>query len=138
MKKIVFITCVSLLLLGGMFSCNKDEGPFYTNVPIANDTLTNDSSGISYKKDIQPIFNASCASCHMELHAKLNLMPCCSYDQLLYTGFNASYIDVSAPQNSRLYKHLNGTLSIMPPSGKLPDEQLEKILSWMEQGAKNN
>ncbi|NUM51822.1 MAG: c-type cytochrome [Flavobacteriales bacterium] len=118
--------------------CNKDEGPFVLTGPIPQDTAQNDTNRISYSKEIQPIFNSNCTTCHSELHAKLNLLPCCSYDQLLNTGFNASYIDTVTPENSRLYKHLTGTLSMMPPSGKISDEQISKIKNWMKEGGRNN
>lgn len=131
MKKIVNLTVIALTLL--ILSCNKDEGPFYTATSVLPDTVL-----VSYSKDIQLIFNSNCVSCHSELHAKLNLKSCCSYEQLFESGFSASYIDTITPQNSRLYKHITGVLSVMPPSGKLPDEQINKILNWIDQGGKNN
>jgi len=137
-KQFKSILTLSVFAFLVMQACNKDEGPFSKYNPNAPDTTQLDSNGISFSKEIQPIFNANCTSCHMELHAKLNLLPCCSYDQLLISGFNASYIDTAAPENSRLYKHLTGVLSVMPPSGKIPDEQINKIKTWMKEGGKNN
>lgn len=131
MKKIINSAFITLTIL--IVSCNKDEGPFYPATSVLPDTVL-----VSYSKDIQSIFNSSCVSCHSELHAKLNLKSCCSYEQLFETGFSASYIDTVTPQNSRLYKHITGVLSVMPPSGKLPDEQINKIMNWIDQGGKNN
>jgi hypothetical protein len=139
MKKLIkLISIMFVFTFLAIQGCNKDEGPFVTNNPNSPDTTQLDSNGVSYSKEIQPIFNSNCTSCHTELHAKLNLLPCCSYEQLLLTGFNASYIDTAAPENSRLYKHLTGVFSIMPPSGKIPDEQINKIKNWMKEGGKNN
>ena len=123
----VIVCCVILA------SCNKDEGPFY---PVVNSQA--DTNTVSYSKDVQPVFNSYCVACHTEQHAKLNLRSCCSYEQLLETGVSASYIDTVSPENSNLYKHLSGSLSMMPPSGKLTEAQIRIIKNWISQGGKNN
>lgn len=131
MKKItISLFAITLFLF---FSCNKDEGPFPRITAGQTDTLV-----ISYSKEIQPIFNAYCISCHTEQHAKLNLKSCCSYEQLLETGFSASYIDTTVIENGNLYRHITGNLSLMPPSGKLTQDLIDKIKNWIKQGAKNN
>lgn len=137
-----FLTLSVLIFL--FASCNKDEGPWPGKIPTVSggtdttDTTQNNQAEISYKKDVQSIFNSRCTACHSELHAKLNLLTCCSHEMLTSTGFNAPYIDVQKPENSRLYKHLSGELMLMPPSGKLSEVQIQKIANWMRQGAKNN
>jgi hypothetical protein len=57
---------------------------------------------------------------------------------LLFTGFNAPYVDTLDAANSRIYKHLTGELSLMPPSGALSDQDKSLILLWIQQGANNN
>lgn len=131
MKNIISIL-ISVITLLSVSSCNKDEGPF------PRSTTFSDTIIISYTKDIQPIFNSYCVTCHTEQHAKLNLKSCCSFEQLLETGFSASYVDTALVDNSNLYKHITGSLSLMPPSGKLPQDLIDKIKNWMKQGAKNN
>lgn len=122
-------------VLMGLFlfvGCNKDEGPLIRmGVPV-------DSTLVRYKSDIQPIFNAHCIECHTESDPKMNLLPCCSYEQLTTTGFNAPYVDTLVPTNSRLYMHLTGQLLFMPYSGPILVEEAATILLWIEQGAKNN
>jgi hypothetical protein len=130
MKKFFFLLTGSILV--SLFGCNKDEGPFVYSTAISDSTI------MSFSKDIQPIFNSNCVACHTELHAKLNLMPCCSYTQLTSSGYSAPYIDTITPENSNIYKHLKGVTSIMPPSGKISEEQISKILIWIKQGGTNN
>ena len=132
MIRIMKIRIFIALIIFSVAGCNIDEGPF------VYDTDVNDSTIISFSKDVQPILNSNCTPCHTDLHAKLNLLPCCSYNQLLFDGYNASYIDTLNPENSRIYKHITGKLSIMPPSGKLQESQINKILYWIKQGGKNN
>ena len=47
-------------------------------------------------------------------------------------------MDTLEPVNSVLYNSLTSPSKIMPPSGKLPDCEIETIRKWMEQNAKNN
>jgi len=123
---------IILLVSITLHSCAVDEGPF------VDPTCEPDNMVISYSIDIQAIFNSNCVACHTESHPKLNLLTCCSYAELTATGFSAPYINTSTPTASKLYKHLVGELLIMPPSGKLPDHQVDKVLKWIEQGALNN
>jgi hypothetical protein len=113
-------------------SCAVDEGPFQ------EPTCEPEPTEISFSADIQTILNSSCTACHSNSHPKLNLLACCSYTELTSTGFSAPYVNTSSPANSILYKHMTGELLVMPPSGKLPDHQINTVLNWIEQGAKNN
>lgn len=131
--KNLFSIFISVITFFAVSSCNKDEGPFLKPTASQSDTVK-----VSYTKEIQPIFNSYCVTCHSEQHAKLNLKSCCSYEQLLEIGFSASYVDTAMVDNSNLYKHITGSLSLMPPSGKLSQDLIDKIKNWIKQGAKNN
>lgn len=131
-KSNILVLIVSLSFFYLLTGCDKDVGPFYTG-----DALT-DGDTISFSKDIQPIFDAYCVSCHNQTHAKLNLLSCCSYDQLLYTGFSAAYVDTINPTVSRIHRYLIGKPTIMPPTGAIPQPEIDKILHWIKNGAKNN
>ncbi len=127
----IVFSALSFLAIISHSSCNKDEGPFAPNT-------VSDTTEVSFQVHVQPIFDANCTACHTEQHSKLNLKSCCSYDQLLFTGFNAPYVDTSDAANSRIYKHLIGELSLMPPSGALSDQDKSLILLWIQHGAQNN
>ncbi len=118
--------------MAGLFSgCESDEGPLVKDPGTPADSL-------SYANDIQPVFNAYCTPCHGAANQKLNLLPCCSYEQLLQTGFRAPYVLPANPEGSLLYQYLSGNPIQMPPSGPLPPHDVERILLWIRQGARNN
>ena len=126
---------IAVILSIGFFSaCNKDKGPY----SIAQELDVNAIDSISYVVHVQPIFDVSCTNCHNASHSKLDLQSAVSYNQLLYTGFSAPYVDTSNAPQSKLYKHLTGVLSIMPPQGAIATSQQELILKWIEQGALDN
>lgn len=126
---------IAVILLIGFFSaCNKDKGPY----SITQELDVNVIDSISYVVHVQPIFDANCTNCHNASHSKLDLQSAVSYNQLLYTGFSASYVNVSNPPQSKLYLHLTGVLAIMPPSGAIQQSEQDLILKWIEQGALDN
>lgn len=93
-----------------------------------------------FSKHILPIFQSTCGipGCHYGSNpsGKLNLELSVAYKQI--TNPNKGYIDTLEPVNSVLYNSLTSPGNIMPPSGKLSDCQIETILKWMAQKAKNN
>lgn len=129
MKK---ITGILFLFALSFSSCRKDSGP-YINPP-------DNPIPVSFTNEIQPIFNSYCISCHNETHPYLNLKSCCSWFELMATGYNAPYLDTINPEQSTLYKRITGVVApVMPPSGNtLAETDINIIKKWMEEGAKNN
>lgn len=134
MKKIPLKHLTFFLAVALMLACTKDKGPFNT----AEEVLLSPEDTVSYAVHVQPIFDVSCTNCHNATHAKLDLLPAVSYNQLLYTGFSASYVNVSNPPQSKLYLHLTGALAIMPPSGAIQQSEQDLVLKWIAQGALDN
>ncbi|MDP7047896.1 MAG: SUMF1/EgtB/PvdO family nonheme iron enzyme [Verrucomicrobiota bacterium] len=95
---------------------------------------------IDFVKDIKPILEASCVSCHREEHDKGDLR----LDERKY-AFGGGQVDPSVVpfdlEKSTLY--LTSILpadhdDLMPPEkkgGPLPQEQLDKLRDWIVQGA---
>ena len=110
-------------------SCENDAGPLIIDMG---------SDPVSYDQEIQPIFDIECIGCHDDTHLYLDLRSCCSYDQLLSNGTGAPYVNPDDPEQSKLYRHLTGDLTLMPPFGALPDNQLDLVIQWIEEGALNN
>lgn len=133
--KLSFLKHITLVILVGFLAaCTKEKGPFLT----ADETDISSIDTISYLVHIQPIFNTSCTNCHNASHSKLDLQAAVSYNQLLYTGFSASYVNINNPPQSKLYLHLTGALAIMPPSGAIQQSNQDLVLKWIEQGALDN
>ncbi len=95
---------------------------------------------VSFKNDIQPIFTQNCAlgSCHSNSRklANFNLEEGFAYAQLMEPG--SGYIDTIQPNFSLLYASMISVSNPMPPNGKLNDCEIEIVLRWKEQKAKNN
>ncbi len=133
MKTTEYIIVVSLLLLG-IAGCKMDKGP------VEPET---DTDPISFVNHIQPIFDNYCTSCHPS-SGNLDLSQGQSYSQLVNTsasGYNALRVKPGDPENSVLYKKIDGSGaygSNMPLGSSLPQSDINKIKAWIEQGAPNN
>lgn len=129
MKKYVFIILVFLLFLG---ACTYEKVEPFTDCKTP--------AVVSFKQDIQPIFDMHCnnAGCHSGNNpaGNLNLEASQSYTQLWRK--KSGYIDTLNPTYSVLYASMNATSNPMPPSGKLDACTLATVLKWIEQKAKNN
>ncbi|MCC7232582.1 MAG: hypothetical protein IT242_06530 [Bacteroidia bacterium] len=132
--KTKLLILISVILVLIIVSCEKDSGPYIITKPVDTTHI------VSFSNEIQPIFNDRCIVCHNQNHPFLDLRPGYSYDQLLYTGANAPYVDINNPEQSILYEHIMGVnASIMPPNNPpLTDDQKNLILLWIIQKAQNN
>ena len=81
----------------------------------------------------KPIFDKNCntSGCHDGAHAP-NLLPKVSYNELINGGF----VNIVIPDQSTIYKVLNS--GSMPPTGKLPPDEIQMVLDWIKLGAPNN
>jgi len=97
-------------------------------------------AGVTFAKDIQPIFKASCFKCHGEMKQKGGLR-LDSLEATLKGGENAPNVVKGDSAKSTLV-HSVARLdedSAMPPDGKgdpLSKEQIGLIRAWIDQGAK--
>lgn len=92
---------------------------------------------MSFKTDIVPLFNTSCAKagCHIAGAKNPDLTESNAYKALI----DGSYIKANDPDNSVLMLWLTGKKSPVMPMGAGPDEKINaKIYAWIKQGAKNN
>jgi ankyrin repeat protein len=96
------------------------------------------SRKIDFGKDVQPIFQALCVSCH----GPSQQMAGFRIDQRRYAmpnrvGANGARIVPGDSGRSRLYQKItgNGGGLQMPPTGPLSQEQIGAIQAWIEQGA---
>ena len=112
---------------------------------------TSTTSGVSYSRDVQPIFNNYCVVCHQGAgQAGLTLEPNVSYSKLVGVSSteSASELRVKAgsPDQSYLLAKLNGTQvqaggsGAQMPYGAAPlsQAQISLIQQWIAAGAPNN
>ncbi|EAR00261.1 hypothetical protein [Maribacter sp. HTCC2170] len=126
MKKVLRSTLVKLSLISlgfSFFGCYYDE-------PEEIDS----STIVSFTTDIQPIFNASCISCHPLIQAVPDLTEGNSYNSIVTNEM----IKANDLEASVLYQRLIGNPTIMPSSGSLPSTEINLVKIWIEQGALNN
>ena len=119
MQKMKFF--IVFLVLGmGFFWLNSCEKYTLTDNPLSA------SDSVKFSKDIKPIFTSEgCTSCHNgSLSPNLKDNP---HQSLL------SYVNTKSPKESRLYVQLTTN-----HSGKVSPTELQKILFWITQGAKDN
>lgn len=117
--KSIFAAVLLMALTNAFYSCEK-----YQYTPPAVDPQTT----WHLQAEIQPIFTASCVSCHGGSLSP-DLRNGKSYQALKGGG----YVNLPA-ENSKLYMQMN-TTSHLPRSSET--DRL-KILYWITQGAQNN
>ena len=133
-NKILSFLIVPVLLIVGMTS-----GCYYDEVIYDPATYEEDPNGgdlVSFNENILPIFNAGCnaSGCHASGEEVPDLTANNAYNALI----NGGYIDTDNPKQSELYRWVNGAGAVdMPITGTDPDI-VNKILSWIQQGAENN
>lgn len=86
---------------------------------------------VSYTLEMQPFFDAKCASCHNGGGIPLDLSTGVSYDALI----NGSYINTTDPESSKLYTKINIGGSMEQYAS--PTERAI-TLKWIEEGANND
>jgi hypothetical protein len=126
----MFIRLVLLFVLGISFSCKKKKTPTSKDCQVVEN--------VSFQKDIVPIFEAHCVSCHSgnKASGNLNLEVSVAYKNL--SNIKSGYLDTINPTYSLLYASMISTSNPMPPDGKLDKCTTDLILKWIQQKAKNN
>lgn len=93
---------------------------------------------VSFSLDIAPIIIENCSGCHLDAQnasGRLNLE---TFDGWLRGGDTGAMLAPGAPMDSLLVQKLLGTAGgdRMPRNrDPLPDEEIEKIKKWVEEGA---
>jgi ankyrin repeat protein len=89
---------------------------------------------VDFGRDVLPIFRQNCIGCHGPSQA-LSGLRLDRKTSVFKDGFRR--VVPGSSQNSFLYHRLIGTEFglQMPPTGKLPDQQIAAIKAWIEQGA---
>jgi len=133
-----------VILIGALVSFSGCK----SSPPIA---VTPPAAGVSFSKDIQPIFTTSCVICHQGTGGPsgLSLEPSSAYKNLINVkSAESSLARVApvAPDKSYLLNKLMGTQGQVGGSGgqmpfnapALPQDKLDLIKKWIADGAPDN
>jgi mono/diheme cytochrome c family protein len=96
-----------------------------------------DPPKVNYQKDIQPILEKNCYSCHGDA-AQMSGLRLDSRQAILAGGTNGKIVTPGKAATSTLYQRIAGIggLSRMPFGGQpLAANEIEKIRAWIDQGA---
>jgi mono/diheme cytochrome c family protein len=94
------------------------------------------STEVSYAKDVRPILESRCASCHMGEFVSEGL-DMNTYESLMEGSQNGPVIDPGDAKHSLLIKKV--TEGEMPKRGpKLTPAQIQILTDWINAGAPNN
>ncbi len=129
---------------------------FVRQIPHASTDAGRDTSkdrakaSVSFNRDVQPIFTASCVVCHQGAGpAQLTLEPGAAYANLVgrpSTEAKMPRVAPGAPQGSYLIHKLAGTQNKVGGSGAqmpfngnpLAPPQIAIVTQWIQEGAPNN
>lgn len=124
MKKQIIIPLIAVFLVSA-----------FTIVRIGSTEIA-PSTEVSYAKDVRPILENRCASCHMGEFVSEGL-DMNTYESLLEGSENGPVIDPGDAKHSLLIEKV--TEGKMPKRGpKLTPAQIQILTDWINAGAPNN
>jgi len=94
------------------------------------------AGSVDFVRDVQPILNSNCLSCHAGSSPKAGLS-LDTFEGAQAGGDDGKIIVAGDSKNSLLGQKLTDTTGQqMPPTGSLPAKDIATILAWIDQGAK--
>ena len=92
-----------------------------------------DSTAEFFSKEVLPILEGKCFKCHggEETEGSLQLT---SREFILEGGDNGAAVDLESPEESLLVSAVNYEDLEMPPTGKLPQAQIDVLTRWIKMG----
>jgi hypothetical protein len=101
-------------------------------------------SGVSYSKDVQPVFAKNCSECHApgKKGFEASGLDTTNHQAVMKGGKFGPLVKPGDALSSSLNMLVEGRThpSIQMPHGraKLPDKEIEILKVWVNEGAKNN
>jgi len=128
--KIFLLTVVISFLVS---ACIYD---FIAPEPVVTPPPPSGNETVFFEADIIPIFTAAkCTDCHKPGGSKP--IPDLTADNAYSSIATAKYVNVDSPEDSYLYQHIYSDQN-SHTHHKFNDAQAELILTWIEEGAKDN
>jgi len=129
MKKLILPT-LALAVLTLVACTPKAEGG---ETPAG--TTGGEAAKLTYAADIQPIMTKNCISCHSGERPKEDL-DLTSFANLSKGAHGNPIYTAGKSDDSLLYKVVTGNgADLMPPTGKMTDDEIAKIKAWIDGGA---
>ena len=128
-KFYIVLTMASIILLAQ--SCDDT----LTSTEVNNIVMPD--SGVSYSKHIAPVFEVKCVPCHNNTGRKeagldLSSWSAATLDpRIIARGSDSTSVLVFSIEGLPPY-------ALMPPSGRLIDNHIKGIRTWIREGALNN
>ncbi len=97
--------------------------------------MTDEEAGVFFETKVLPVFQEKCFGCHGGGDKIRGAFVMTNRDDLLTGGESGEAIDVSSPMDSLLLEAVNYDSYEMPPDGKLPQEDIDNIATWIRLGA---
>ena len=156
MGRFIFFLLMAMLFSacgGGSAESLQTPVPEATDIPIANETLTEEAgvstetvtptdgpsssgTGVSFANDVLPIFNSRCSQCHGGATPRGGLS-LSSYTSLMAGSNNGPVIIPGDADNSVLIQLVKA--GTMPKVGAdLFPEQIQTLIDWVNAGALDN
>ena len=127
MKRLLTFTSLLFFMGIGLAGCYKD-----IIIPETVADPDGPPQSVSYKDQLMPLLNTNCAlsGCHVSGGHKPYMNTAISYQEIVNGGF----VNILVPQESIIYKKINGEMKEFIPSAS--DRQ--KVYDWIRNGAPNN
>ena len=87
-----------------------------------------------YRNEVRPILTQNCTTCH-SAGKPAGGLDLTTRAGLLKGGPSGTSFSAAAPEESRLLKAIQYQGVQMPPSGKLPQKQIDTLVRWVKMGA---
>ncbi len=97
---------------------------------------TNEADIVFFEKSIRPLLATHCYECHSANATKLKAsLMLDSRQRMLKGGDSGTALVPSKADESPIIEAVKYTSNEMPPKGKLPDEDIENLIKWVNMGA---
>jgi mono/diheme cytochrome c family protein len=106
-------------------------------LPPGNNGESSPTTEASFSEDVYPILQEKCQVCH-NASTKLGGWDASSYEAVITSGDHGPAVIPGDAMNSLLAQRIQGIGNLMPPSGSLPQEEIQAILDWIAAGAEND
>ncbi len=132
--KILVLTIILLTMVLALSGCSGAAGSSTTSNSSGASSST--PSNVSFTKDVQPILDGRCSSCHGSQRASRGL-DVTSYNTLMAGSSNGPVVVAGNPGNSLLIQMVQQ--GKMPKNGlKLQPAQIQILSQWISEGAPDN